>query len=123
MIRIYSCSILSKLFALYSLAFLSKAAESLLPSLTQSLKEEAIVVTANTSFIDNPVFIAVAALLGFNIFVFIIVCGCSHCLKLNYQIVLNNQRVNFGQKYPHVKFETKSQCLIEEEHFYGKDCF
>ena len=96
MIRIYSCSILSKLFALYSLAILSKAADSLVPSLTQSLKDEAIVVTANTSFFDNPVFISVAALLGFNIFIFIVVCGCSHCLKLNYQIVLNSQRLNFG---------------------------
>jgi hypothetical protein len=90
MIGIYRWSILLKLFALYSLARLSTATDFYTPSLTQTLKEEAIVVTANTSFFDNPVLIAVAALLGFNIFVFIIVCGCSRCLKLNYQIVLNN---------------------------------
>lgn len=60
--------------------------------------------SSDDSLLSNPLFIGLIVLLAFNLVVFILVYGCSRCLKLPYQVNFSHTRELFGQRYPNLKF-------------------
>jgi hypothetical protein len=68
------------------------------------LDDSQSMVKGEDSMLANPLIITLIVVSAFNIFVFIVVYGCSRCFKLPYQLNMDQARLNFGTRYPHLAF-------------------